>query len=84
LLTRFSSDGDTHSWLKSTPASHDVGEGPYLDAVTLGLTFYADELGDESRWPLWYSLICPLTDSDTPGSIEGDKSLQVRGEPVAV
>ena len=63
---------------------HDVGEGPYLDAVTLGLTFYADELGEESRWPRWYSLICPLTDSDTPGSIEGDKSLQVRGEPVAV
>jgi hypothetical protein len=30
---------------------HDVGEGPYLDAVTLGLTFYADELGDDSRWP---------------------------------
>ena len=27
------------------------GEGPCLDAVTSGVTFYADELADDPRWP---------------------------------
>jgi hypothetical protein len=30
---------------------HDLVEGPCLDAIEQGLTFYADELGDDTRWP---------------------------------
>lgn len=30
---------------------HASGEGPCLDAVTHGSTFYADDLADDARWP---------------------------------
>lgn len=30
---------------------HRAGEGPCLAAVTLGTPFYADDLGEDSRWP---------------------------------
>jgi len=30
---------------------HDAGEGPCLDAMTQGMTFYAGDLGDDTRWP---------------------------------
>jgi hypothetical protein len=30
---------------------HRTGEGPCLDAITHGLTFYADDLAGDSRWP---------------------------------
>lgn len=30
---------------------HRTGEGPCLDAITEGVTIYADDLGDDDRWP---------------------------------
>ena len=30
---------------------HDCGEGPCLDAIAEGTSFYADELGNDPRWP---------------------------------
>jgi hypothetical protein len=30
---------------------HGTGEGPCLDAVTLGTAFYTDDLGADARWP---------------------------------
>jgi len=30
----------------------ETGEGPCLDALTHGLTFYASDLGEDVRWPL--------------------------------
>lgn len=32
---------------------HDFGQGPCLDAIATSLTFYADELGTDARWPLF-------------------------------
>jgi len=32
---------------------HSTGEGPCLDAMTEGVAFYADDLGDDDRWPLF-------------------------------
>jgi hypothetical protein len=34
---------------------HRTGEGPGLDAVTLGTPYYADDLGEEPRWPRFSS-----------------------------
>jgi GAF domain-containing protein len=34
-------------------AQHRCGEGPCLDAIAQGGTYYADELVDDSRWPLF-------------------------------
>jgi len=30
---------------------HRTGEGPCLDALSQGVAFYADDLGDDQRWP---------------------------------
>jgi GAF domain-containing protein len=30
---------------------HRTGEGPCLDAIAEGVTIYADDLGDDDRWP---------------------------------
>lgn len=30
---------------------HETGEGPCLDAIAQRVTFYADDLGDDPRWP---------------------------------
>jgi GAF domain-containing protein len=34
---------------------HDSGEGPCLDAISMGSIFYADDLDTESRWPQFAS-----------------------------
>jgi GAF domain-containing protein len=32
---------------------HSTGEGPCLDAMSQGISFYADDLGEDDRWPLF-------------------------------
>jgi GAF domain-containing protein len=44
----------THSVVVEIDAlQHDTGEGPCLDAMTQGVAFYADDLGEDYRWPLF-------------------------------
>ena len=51
-------DGEAVTSVHTDPAvaevdalQHHLGEGPCLDAIAHGLTFYADELGTDPRWP---------------------------------
>jgi hypothetical protein len=58
---------------------HRTGEGPCLDAITLGSSFYADDLSEDERWPIFgpaatalgvrslYGL--PLLFNGTPGAL---------------
>jgi ANTAR domain-containing protein/GAF domain-containing protein len=39
---------------------HRTGEGPCLDAITAGSTFYADDLIDDARWPRFGPLASSL------------------------
>ncbi len=58
---------------------HRAGEGPCLDAVRLGTTFYAEDLSEDGRWPVFgasanalgvRSLFgLPLRFNDTPGAL---------------
>lgn len=58
---------------------YGCGEGPCLDAVALGQIFYADDLGEDPRWPRFGAqanaagirsvLALPLATNGTPGAL---------------
>ncbi|MHB8220042.1 MAG: ANTAR domain-containing protein [Acidimicrobiales bacterium] len=58
---------------------HRFGSGPCLDAIAQGLTFYAEDLDDDARWPEFGGeavtagvrsvLAVPLTANDTHGAL---------------
>jgi GAF domain-containing protein len=58
---------------------HSWGEGPCLDAVTQGVSFYAGDLADDARWPnfgpeatatgMRSLLAVPLVINGTPGAL---------------
>jgi hypothetical protein len=83
----FITDGDTVSTPISTDpvvavvdaAQHRTGEGPCLDAMAQGVAYYAEDLGDDPRWPRFGPeaqengvrslLALPLMVNDAPGAL---------------
>src|ERR1035441_3195888 len=59
---------------------HSTGEGPCLDAIAQGVAFYAVDLGDDHRWPLFGPaakekgmrslLALPLAVNGAPGALD--------------